>query len=72
MTSQLVKFKAFFHRATLNLKKVPVNQLIKKFWPLQYIENIVMGTSAYQVVIGLIIIYHNWYLLCFIDIVLSY
>ena len=34
MTCQLVIFRAFFFvPATLNLKKCPVNQLIKKFWP---------------------------------------
>ena len=36
MTSQLVIFIAFFfffHPPTLNLKKNPINQLIKKFWP---------------------------------------
>ena len=37
MTSQLVIFRAFlfifFRPPTLSLKKIPVNQLIKKFWP---------------------------------------
>ena len=36
ITSQLVIFRAFFLffvPSTLNLKKNPVNQLIKKFWP---------------------------------------
>ena len=26
-------FCSFIHPLTLNLKKIPVNQLIKKFWP---------------------------------------
>ena len=30
MTIQLVIFKAFFRLQTLNLKKIPINQLIKK------------------------------------------
>ena len=30
MTSQLVIFRAFFRPPTINLKKIPVNQLIKK------------------------------------------
>ena len=35
MTSQLVIFRAFFlfSSPTLNLKQIPVNQLIKKIWP---------------------------------------
>ena len=36
MTSQQVIFRDFvvnFHPATLNLKKIPLIQLIKKFWP---------------------------------------
>ena len=37
MTSQLVIFRAFylffFVPSTLDLKKIPVNQLIKKIWP---------------------------------------
>ena len=33
MTSWVVILRALFSPPTLNLKKNPVNQLIKKFWP---------------------------------------
>ena len=45
MTSQMVIFKTFFFfffffvPLTLNLKKIPINQLIKKIWPKEDIVN---------------------------------
>ena len=33
MTSQLVIFRVFFSSPDPKSEKIPVNQLIKKFWP---------------------------------------
>ena len=47
MTSLLVIFRAFlfifFVPTTLNLKKNPASQLIKKFWPYEYSNNDARG-----------------------------